>query len=87
MNLINDRKMSQNITPFSGGFLLSIFGISYLDNTTMLLNVDTRNALIYYGFKIVSTLLLGFLGGLAGMYAKDVYKYLKIKFFNKKRTS
>lgn len=79
--------MNQNLAPFTGGFLMSSLGsFSFLDNMTMLLNIDARSMLIYYGFKILSTLLLGFLGGLAGMYAKDVYKKLKLKFSNKKRT-
>tara|TARA_Y100000817_G_scaffold276882_1_gene238664 strand:- start:1103 stop:1294 length:192 start_codon:yes stop_codon:yes gene_type:complete len=35
------------------------------------------------GAEVVKVLVLGIIGGLAGMLAKDIYKYIKSKFNGK----
>lgn len=88
MELFNDNKMNDNAFPFLGGFAMSSIGsISFLDNITIFLQVQTHDILVFYLVKILTTLFLGLVGGLAGMLAKDLYIWAKkkyIRFINKK---
>jgi hypothetical protein len=66
-----------SIYSFMGGFIVSVFGniqwISQIDS------MSVQTLMIEWTIKIFGTMILGIIGGLAGMFAKDLYKYLKDK--------
>lgn len=75
--------MNDNGAPFLGGFILSIFGnLNWIHS----LQVRIMPGNIYSEFfldaiaKMGGTMILGVIGGLAGLFAKDLYKTLKDKF-------
>lgn len=73
--MIND-----NSAPFLGGFAMGSWGsISLWDSMAVYLQVTNLQILEYYAFKVLGTLVLGLVGGFAGMIAKDLYRYIKIK--------
>lgn len=73
-----------NSAPFLGGFLMGSWGsVSLLDNITVFLNMSQSEILTYYSVKLLATLVLGVVGGLAGMVAKDLYRIIKMKIFKK----
>lgn len=79
--------INENSAPFLGGFIMGSWSsISLWDNITVFLQVSHTQMLEYYTFKLVGTMILGVVGGLAGMVAKDLYRYIKILFNKKKNT-
>lgn len=73
--------MNENSAPFLGGFAMGSWGsISLWDSMAVYLQVSNLEILEYYAFKVLGTLVLGLVGGFAGMIAKDLYRYFKIKF-------
>jgi hypothetical protein len=66
-----------SIYSFMGGFIVSVFG-----NIQWIAQIETmsiESLLIEWTAKIFGTMILGIIGGLAGMFSKDLYKYLKDK--------
>ena len=66
-----------SIYSFMGGFIVSVFG-----NIQWISQIETmsvQSLLIEWTVKIFGTMILGIIGGLAGMFSKDLYKYLKDK--------
>jgi drug/metabolite transporter (DMT)-like permease len=62
---------------FIGGFAVSVLG-----NWTWLHNLQIQppnvtTLVIEWTIKVFGTLILGVIGGLAGLWAKDIYKWLK----------
>jgi|688.fasta_scaffold551101_3 hypothetical protein len=62
---------------FVGGFSISVLG-----NWTWLQNLQVHppnvNSLLFeWTIKVFGTLILGVIGGLAGLWAKDIYKWMK----------
>ena len=62
---------------FIGGFAVSVLG-----NWTWLHNLqihppNVTTLVIEWTIKVFGTLILGVIGGLAGLWAKDIYKWLK----------
>ena len=43
-------------------------------------NIITTLTTLITGAEVAKVLILGLIGGLAGMLAKDIYKYIKSKF-------
>lgn len=73
--------MNENSAPFLGGFAMGSWGsLSLWDSMAVYLQVSNLEILEYYAFKVLGTLVLGLVGGFAGMIAKDLYRYFKIKF-------
>lgn len=77
--------MENNAASFIGGFLLSvmanvhwIFGQIYPHTPS-----DAATAAMEFGLKIIATLILGIIGGIAGLLGKDVYGSIKKKFNEK----
>lgn len=76
--------MNDNSAPFIGGFTMgSIGSLSAWDSLTVFMQVTQAQVLEYYAFKLLGTLVLGLVGGFAGMIAKDLYRYFKIKVTKK----
>jgi hypothetical protein len=64
-----------SIYSFAGGFLVSVFGnISWI---AQIQNMSVNSLMIEWAIKIFGTMVLGIIGGVAGLFAKDLYKYLK----------
>ena len=69
-------------TSFIGGFLLSVFGNVSWVWSLQLMPITSHDAYIYatgFVLKIFATLILGIIGGLAGLIGKDLYNFLKRK--------
>jgi len=69
-------------TSFIGGFLLSVFGNVSWIWSLQLLPVTSQEAYMYaagFALKIFATLILGIIGGLAGLIGRDLYNLLKRK--------
>jgi hypothetical protein len=69
-------------TSFIGGFLLSVFGnISWVWSLQIppLTSHDAYLYAIGFVLKIFATLILGIIGGLAGLIGKDIYNTFKRK--------
>lgn len=77
--------INENSAPFLGGFIMGSWSsLSLWDSITVYLQLTHTQVLEYYAFKLLGTMVLGLVGGLAGMLAKDLYRHFKIKFFTKK---
>ena len=69
-------------TSFIGGFLLSVFGNVSWVWSLQLMPVTSHDAYVYatgFVLKIFATLILGIIGGLAGLMGKDLYNFFKRK--------
>ena len=69
-------------TSFIGGFLLSIFGNVSWIWSMQLMPMSSQDAMLYalsFALKIFATLILGMIGGVAGLLGKDLYNFLKRK--------
>jgi len=69
-------------TSFIGGFLLSVFGNVSWIWSLQLMPVTSKEAYMYaagFALKIFATLILGIIGGLAGLIGRDLYNLLKRK--------
>ena len=76
--------MSENAAPFTGGFLMASWGsFSILREMPLLLQIPNQQTPEYFIVSVLTTLLLGAVGGIGGMLAKDAYKYIKDKLKNK----
>lgn len=62
--------MKNNIIAFVGGFITAAAKTYLMIESNPFLDVV---------FKGIATLIFGFIGGLAGLASKDVYKYFKSK--------
>ena len=72
--------MSDNAAPFTGGFIMASWGsFSILQDLPILLQINVPGAFQLYGLKVLGTLLLGAVGGIGGMLAKDLYRFIKNK--------
>ena len=80
----NPRIMNENAPSFLGGFLMGGSSSFYIWKDHFLLQISTNDLLIEYAVKIAGTLILGLVGGLAGMLAKDIYRILKKKLFKQR---
>ena len=81
-NRINILSMQDYGTSFIGGFLLSVFGNVSWIWSLQLMPKTTSEAYTYalaFSLKIVATLILGVIGGIAGLIGKDIYNILKRK--------
>jgi hypothetical protein len=70
--------MKDSVYSFVGGFLISVMG-----NIDWLLQIHSNNIsslMLEWTAKVFGTMILGIIGGLAGLFAKDLYKYLKEKY-------
>jgi hypothetical protein len=70
--------MKESLYSFGGGFMMAILG-----NYTWLAQIGTgtvQGLVIEWTIKVFGTMILGVLGGLAGLFAKDLYKYLKDRY-------
>jgi hypothetical protein len=71
--------MKDSLYSFIGGFTISVMG-----NIDWILQIDPANSLsnlmIEWTAKIFGTMILGIIGGLAGLFGKDLYKILKNKY-------
>ena len=71
-----------SVYSFIGGFLVSVFGnIQWIGQIH---TMDVKHLVIEWTVKIFGTMILGIIGGLAGLFAKDLYKYLKDDRVSKK---
>jgi len=69
-------------TSFIGGFLLSVFGNVSWVWSLQLMPMSTSEAMTYalgFALKIFATLILGIIGGLAGLIGRDLYNFFKRK--------
>ena len=74
------KTMSENAAPFTGGFLMASWGsFSILHDLPTLLQINVPGTLELYALKVLATLILGAVGGVGGMLAKDLYRYFKNK--------
>ncbi len=78
--------MENNAASFIGGFILSvmanvhwIFGQIYPHTPS-----DAAEAAMEFGLKVVATLILGVIGGIAGLLGKDLYASFKKRLNEKK---
>lgn len=65
----------EGLYSFGGGFIVSVLG-----NIQWIAQIETmgiQGLVIEWTAKIFGTLILGVIGGLAGLLGKDLYKYLK----------
>lgn len=79
--------MNDNIASFLGGAMLSILGhANYLIRVSWYLKVDghAQELAMEWSIKVLGTLILGVLGGVSGLFAKDLYRVLKNKFTKRK---
>jgi hypothetical protein len=71
--------MKDSMYSFIGGFMVSVMG-----NIEWILQIQTSsnlsNVMIEWTAKIFGTMILGVIGGLAGLFGKDLYKILKRKY-------
>jgi hypothetical protein len=71
--------MKDSLYSFIGGFTISIMG-----NIDWILQIQPTNNLsqlmMEWTAKIFGTMILGIIGGLAGLFGKDLYKYLKDRY-------
>ena len=66
-----------SVYSFIGGFVISVFGnIQWIGQIH---NMNVQTLVIEWTIKVFGTMILGVIGGLAGLFAKDLYKYLKGK--------
>lgn len=75
--------MNENTPSFLGGFLMGGSSSFLVWKDSFLLQVNASGLLIEYGIKIAGTLVLGLVGGFAGMLAKDLYRHFKKKWHEK----
>lgn len=74
------KMMSENAAPFTGGFIMASWGsFSILRDLPTLLQINVPGTLELYALKVLGTLLLGAVGGVGGMLAKDLYRFIKNK--------
>jgi hypothetical protein len=69
-------------TSFIGGFLLSVFGNVSWIWSLQLMPMSSHDAMVYaagFALKIFATLILGIIGGLAGLIGRDLYNFFKRK--------
>ena len=67
-------EIKESIYSFGGGFIISVLG-----NIQWIAQINAGGLAIERTIKIFGTMILGIIGGLAGLFAKDLYKYLKDK--------
>jgi hypothetical protein len=71
--------MKDSMYSFIGGFMVSVMG-----NIEWILQIQTSsnlsNVMIEWTAKIFGTMILGVIGGLAGLFGKDLYKILKRRY-------
>jgi hypothetical protein len=71
--------MKDSFLSFFGGFMVAVMG-----NIEWILQIDPTNNLsnlmIEWTAKIFGTMILGVIGGLAGLFGKDLYKIIKRKY-------
>jgi CDP-diglyceride synthetase len=78
--------MNDNIASFLGGAFLSIVGhANYLMKVSWYLRVNghAHELAMEWSIKIIGTLILGVIGGVAGLLAKDIYAGIKRRFKKK----
>ena len=77
--------MNDNAASFFGGFILSFFGnAKWVASLNLVLGgvfggIPYTDIATEWALKVVSTLILGIIGGLAGLIAKDIYRIIKKK--------
>ena len=69
--------MKEGLYSFGGGFIVSV--LANIQWLAQIGNGDVSMLVIEWTVKIFGTMILGIIGGLAGLFAKDLYKYLKGK--------
>jgi H+/Cl- antiporter ClcA len=63
---------------FIGGFSISALGNwTWLHNLQVTPPYNPTNLIMEWTIKVFGTLILGVIGGLAGLWAKDIYKWIK----------
>lgn len=67
-------EIKESIYSFGGGFVISVLG-----NISWIGQVNAGGLAMEWMIKIFGTMVLGVIGGLAGLFAKDLYKFLKDK--------
>lgn len=73
--------MENNAASFIGGFALSV-----LANWQWIfaqIHIDPTNMAMSFGLKVLATLILGIIGGIAGLLGKDLYMGMKKKLNEK----
>ena len=65
-------EIKESIYSFGGGFIISVLG-----NIQWIAQINAGGLAIEWTIKIFGTMILGIIGGLAGLFAKDLYKYIK----------
>ena len=69
--------MHDNAAPFFGGFLMGSWSsINSWNIVNSLLDIHMPSSPNGYFTQLVSTIILGLVGGFGGMLAKDIYKHL-----------
>jgi hypothetical protein len=74
--------MTDNIASFSGGFVAGILGAFRLFTYPIQIYTGHQpsDMAIDFAVKVLGTVIIGLLGGLTGLFTKDLYKWLKSKF-------
>jgi len=62
---------------FIGGFAVSVLGNWTWLHSLQINPPNVTTLVIEWTIKVFGTLILGVIGGLAGLWAKDIYKWLK----------
>lgn len=75
--------MTDDLRGIVGGAILGGLGGLHLFDVELLQAMPPTRAADFatdFMFKMAGTLILGVIGGLAGLFSKDLYKWLKDKF-------
>ena len=73
-------EIKESIYSFGGGFIVSVLG--NIQWVAQLNNFSVSHLMVEWTAKVFGTMILGIIGGLAGLFAKDLYKFLKDKYNN-----
>jgi hypothetical protein len=66
---------NDNFTAFTTGGSFGAIGGVYLDVPGIFLQLNPANFAMEFPVKLVATILLAFVGGVAGLLGKDWYQY------------
>jgi CDP-diglyceride synthetase len=77
-------RMSDDNVGFAGGTLLAFIPAYHWLWPLQIETIDPTMLVKLWAMKVFGTIILGFLGGLTGMFGKDVYKIIKTKLHEKK---